>query len=127
MTVATMVLPVSLPVALHVRPQTAMTLSPSISCAQLVDHQAAVGVAVEGHAHVVPARHDALAEALEVRGAAAVVDVHAVRLAVDEVGIAAWKRPNSSGAVALAAPLAQSTSTRRPERSQSMVVVRWWM
>ena len=43
--------------------------------AQLVDHQAAVGVAVEGYAHVVLPRHDALAEAFQVGGAAAVVDV----------------------------------------------------
>ena len=75
-------------VALHIGSADRHDLVAVDLMAQLVDHQAAVGVAVEGHAHVVLPRHDALAEAFEVRGAAAVVDVRAVRLAVDEIGIA---------------------------------------
>ena len=55
---------------------------------QLIDHQAAVGVAVERHTDVVLPRHDALTEAFQMRRAAMVVDVRAVRLAVNEVHIA---------------------------------------
>ena len=51
----------------------------------LVDHQAPVRVAVEGDAQVVLPRRDHSGQALQMGGAAAVVDVHTVGLAVDEV------------------------------------------
>lgn len=88
MMVPTTALPASLPPALHIHGADGHNKVAIHKVALFVHHQAAVGVAVEGHAHVVLPRHDALAEAFEVRGAAAVIDVRAVRLAVDEIGIA---------------------------------------
>ena len=48
----------------------------------LVDGQAAVGVAVERDAKIVPAGFDRVAERFQMRRAAAVIDVDAVRLVV---------------------------------------------
>ena len=48
----------------------------------LVDGQAAVGVAVERDAKIVPAGIDRVAERFQMRRAAAVIDVDAVRLVV---------------------------------------------
>ena len=58
----------------------------------LVHQQAAVGVAVEGDAQIVPAGNNAPGQGLQMGGAAAVVDVDAVRLRVDEVRLKR-KRP----------------------------------
>ena len=62
-----------------------MTLSPSMVFPCLVHQQAAVGVAVEGDAQIIPAGDDSPGQGLQMGGAAAVVDVDAVRLRVDEV------------------------------------------
>ena len=53
----------------------------------LVDHQASVRVAVKGNAQIVPAGGDHGGQAVQVGGAALEVDVHAVGLFVDEVGL----------------------------------------
>ncbi len=55
--------------------------------ATLVHGQAAVGVAIEGEAHVHVVLPDVLLEALDVGGAAAGIDVDAVGLGVDDAGL----------------------------------------
>lgn len=85
-----------------------------------VHQQAAVGVAVEGNAQIIAAGDDALGQGLQVGRAAAVVDIDTVGLRMDEVGVEGQRTEQVRGQ-ALAAPLAQSTSTRRPVRSQSML------
>ena len=57
--------------------------------ALFVHGEAAVRVAVEGEAGVQPVFHHILLQPLNVRGAAAGVDVHAVRLGVDDVRLGA--------------------------------------
>ena len=68
--------------------------------AQLVAGQAAVGVAVKGNAQIVAAGLDHGAQLVQVGGAAAVVDVHAVGVGVDDVGVQLGetvKQPGGSG------------------------------
>ena len=78
-----------LPAALHVRAADGKHLVAVDNAALLVDEQAAVRVAIERDADVIAARDDLLCKVVEMRRTAVVVDVHAVRLAVDEVTEAA--------------------------------------
>ena len=78
-----------LPAALHIRAAHGEYLVAVDDAALLVDEKAAVGIAVEGNADVVAARDDLGRKIVKMRRAAALVNVHAVRLAVDKVAEAA--------------------------------------
>jgi hypothetical protein len=85
--------------------------------ARPVHGQDAVAVAVEREADGVPAGHDALGERLDVRGAAAVVDVAPVGLGGEDRRLGA-QAAERLGRHRWVAPLAQSSRTSRPDRSR---------
>ena len=123
---------------LHIRAADSEHLVTVDDAALLVDEKAAVGIAVECNTNIVAARNDLGGKIIKMRRTAVVVDVYAVRLAVDKVTEAAEASeqlrlhlaPTQVGlhdAVTDEAPFEQSTSSRRPERSLSIVPARWSM
>ena len=95
--------------------------------AVLVGEEGAVGVAVEGDAHGGFLRDDFGGDDVGVERAAVLVDVAAVGAGVgeDDFAAAVWlSSAKSCGAMAEAAPLAQSTTMRRPSRERSGTAAR---
>ena len=91
---------VELPTALHVQGADGQDLVAVDGPPLLVHQQAAVRVAVKGHADVVAPLHHGGGQVLQVGGAAAAVDVHPVRVPVDEVrpGLEAAEQLRRGGA-----------------------------
>ena len=95
--------------------------------AVFVGEEGAVGVAVEGDAHGRLAADDFGGDDVGMERAAVLVDVAAVGRGVGEDDCAAAvgvESAKSSGAMALAAPLAQSMTMRRPSRERSGTAAR---
>ena len=71
---------------LHIQAAGGHDLVPIDKIAQLIHRQTPVGVPVEGDAHVVVARLHHGGQGVHVGGATAVVDVHPIRVGVDDIG-----------------------------------------
>ena len=91
---------VELSPALHVQGAHRQDLVAVDDAAGLVHQQAAVRVPVKGHADVIAAPHHGGGQVLQVGGAAVAVDVHPVRVPVDEVrpGLEAAEQLRRGGA-----------------------------